>query len=416
MLATSRGPFKDQSVLPGLQIWEPGENGKIISKIKNSVRRSPVVFTNIPYNPYETLHNMLFSYMGVPNSNYMSSAIYEFSEDDWKFLELASREYARLNRMSEVLPIFHNMIMNPDVIVGNFCALSRNNDYFKNFCSSMNGILPENALRYRLAMYTSVGGAVFSIFSESSEKQLAKILCAILFSRPYRKDWISCPLQEMEDDAEYLSTLFKKHSKDFNYTIWDREISKGYTGNFCKLYRLILNWPVLRQMQRIRTDSESDYPEYAEPVAHICFDDTSCWFNENASTYEVSRNIAPLPAKAMALKVNPISGAVVPMYPALDECELTIVLVPESKAVWDAMLRIYNMPTHDRLYPESPTVQMLLSPQGSYFVREMAERFNLIYLGLQSLGKYVDEIAELEKNGENPDYQFHAFVYGDDYD
>lgn len=408
MLATLANPLAQSPSVFGLRDWVPDQVERTAAMVKSgAAKRKAVVYSNMVCNPFDAVHNIMFSYGEFRDSNYVNTAIYKFGEDDWNFLELASGELARLSRMSDVLPGFLGMIKNPTCILYNFN--SRNERFLESLRSWEDGQLPENVLRYRLAMYVAAGGKIFTIFSHNCDKPLARAICAILFSRPYRQDWLECDLHELEDDASYLGGLFRKHSGAFVLDAWTSEISHicFSIANF-NLYNLIMDCQVFRQLAR--KSGNSDAAAYVEPKARISFSGIPSWFAENLDIREASWDISPLPPTAMAIRVNPASGAVVPMYPALDECDIPIALVPESKSVWYAMIRIYHMSTHDELYPESPSAQIMLSPQDAHFPQEMAERYNLIYLGLQSLGGYVEEIRKLEENGENPDYQFHAFA------
>lgn len=418
MLATECEPLATSPEISGLKTWKPKQSEKIVPMrhtkkegYSQDLRKKAVVYSNLVHNPFEAAHDIMFSHGRMRDSEFMASAIYEFSESEWEFLEMASGELARLVRMAEILPDFFRMIKYPDRIAGNFFWPSC--DYPEELYSSLNSGLAENVLRYRLSMYVAIGGALFSIFTWNHSKPLARAICAVLFSRPYRQDWLDCPLREIEDDVEYLAGLFAKHSTDFNYDAWTRELNE--TGCLqmwgCKLYDLITNCQVLRQMSRARGDGDRG-SVYVEPKPRLAFAGMPLWFSDLADICESPRNVSPLPSTAMALVANRISGAVVPMYPALDECDLPVALVPESKTVWDAMIRIYGMARHDELYPEAPSIQLLMSPKNTHFSQEMAERYNLIYLGTQSLGKYVEGIGKLEESGANQDYQFHAFAVG----
>lgn len=410
MLATLSNPLMESPPIRGLRNWEPRRSEKNMPMRRTSHgtdKRKSVVYRNLVCNPYHDAHNIMFSYGRMSDSDFVNSAIYQFVESDWAFLELASGELARLARMSQVLPGFCDMIRRPANIIDNFCYQYRG--FPESLYSSVNRKLPENELRYRLALYAALGGELFNIFVHNYDKPLARAICAVLFSRPYRQDWLECKLQEIEDDTEYLASLFKKYTADFNLSAWQNNIMETCFGHSnLELHKLILNCQVLRQIARKRGNPDSS--AYVEPKPRLSFSGIPSWFLESADIYEAARDIAPLPPTSMALRVNPISNAIVPMYPALDECDLPIALVPESKAVWDAMIRIYKMARHDDLFPEAPSTQILLSPQNTHFSQEMSDRYNLIYLGLQSLGRYVADIGKLEENGENPDYQFHAFA------
>lgn len=414
MLATSCVAGSGLPEICGLNTWTQRGTKKAESMrstrkspVKNGVQRQMVLYENLVQNPFDTVHNIMFSHGSMRDAKYIASTIYEFSEDEWNFLEMAVGEMARLDRLSDILPGFYHMFRHPDGIMygfGRFC-----HNYPKELYNSIDGCLPDATLRYRLAMYVSIGGAIFNIFTRhASSSPLARVLCVFLFSRPYREDWLDCPLREIEDEVEFLASLLQKHEKDFDYDVWNRELRETcHPIMGCRLWDLITNCQVLRQMARKRGQDDI---VFEEPKLRLSFAGIPLWFADKADVCEAPRNVSPLPATSMALKLNPASNAVVPMYPALDECDLGVVLVPESQTVWDAMIRIYGIPKRDPLYPESATNQILLSPQGTHFAQEMSERYGLIYLGLQSLGQYVEEIGELEQEGSNSDYQFHAFV------
>lgn len=122
--------------------------------------------------------------------------------------------------------------------------------------------------------------------------------------------------------------------------------------------------------------------------------------------WSTDASVGPLPKAAHALEINRVSDAWAPMYLAFDEYDVPIALLPESQNTWEAMLRIYNMPKRDPLYPESTSVQTLLSPRSVHFSQEMMDCFNLIYLGVQSLGEYIENLPDADQ----PDYQFHVFA------
>lgn len=386
--------LEDDPGIERMRRSKPGKSG-----------RPRVIYSNMACPPdYWKIANGIFRDHGsVAGISLIQRAIHEFSEAEWEFLEKASGELARLQRYGDLLPCFVYMVERPGSIAHNF-ANGKYGNFPGVFYGSENRQAPEEELRYGLSVYIAAGGEIFNIFSRHYDSApLSRALCAVLFSRPYRKDWQTYPLSEIEDDAFYLKKLFMLNSEDFVLPDWNSDCAAlGYGEP--KFAYIIKH---CRELRYLASGVNGDLPESCPaPRNAIDLSGYPDWFVPKRIPCVAKADVGVLPDNAYALEINKVSGAHAPMYMAIDKYGMHIALFPESQDTWDAMLRIYGMPKRDALYPESATAQLLLSPRSVHFPQEMADAFGLVYLGVQSLGEYIENLPD----PDHPGCQFHAFA------
>lgn len=354
-----------------------------------------LVWENIPRNNWKIANQLLVGHMEHLN-NLPLSIVHKLNREEWAFLEEASSALALLARMCKVLPDLRNRVRNLYHIVDFFSYSFRSQMFY-----GRQKVIPDDQqTRYVLAYWIALGGALFNIRTKHClDAPVARAICAVLFSRPYRTDWATCPLEEMEADERYIRGLFVKHSGEFSEDNWNSEACIYIPGSsfLNPVFYLAANMGILKQFAVNSEDIPVRIPE-----ARISWD----WLPANLDVYHANQDLAQLPDACAALPVNTASNAYAPMYAAYDECGMPIILIPEKPQVWDAMLGLYGLPKRDPLYPESARIMEQLSPRSAHFAEEVADAHGMVYLGVQSLGVYLPELTD----SDNPDYQFHAFA------
>lgn len=356
-----------------------------------------VIWENIPFNDWRIAHMIMAGHKEHMTSLPISLAC-ALSPEEWEFLDKAASAMALLGRMSGILPDLVDLVRRPRMIM-EFLENSFHDQAL--YGDSQDNSLDTPQARYALAWWIAMAGAVFRIRTKyGTNYPVARAICAVLFSKPYRSDWATCELAEMEQHAEFIHGLFAKHAGDFIDYVWNSDVSytiPSVNGPCNPLFYLASNLGALKQLVRLR----ENIPLRAARN-RIGWD----WLPEHIEIFDARCELGVLPAKAAAIPINTASNAYAPMYAAYDDCDMPMVLIPENPQIWDAMLGLYGLPKRDQLYPESPRVMDQLSPRNTHFAVEMSEAHGMVYTGVKSLGEYLPELTD----ADNPDYQFHVFA------
>lgn len=356
-----------------------------------------IIWENIPFNDWHVANEIMTGHK-AHMSNLPVSLVSAMSSEEWAFLEKASSALALLARMSGILPDLTDFVRYPWRIA-EFLHYSFQDQVLRGGGAEMSYDTPQ--ARYALAWWISMAGAIFRIRTEyGSDCPVARAICAVLFSKPYRVDWATCKLSEMREHAAFIRSLYAKYSEDFVPHIWDKEAFitiYAEMGQCNLIFYLASNLGALKQLAKL-----SKNIPVMETRKRIGWD----WLPEHIEVFDARHDLGALPQKAAAMPINTASNAYAPMYAAYDECDMPMVLIPENPQIWDAMLGLYGLPRRDPLYPESSRVMDQLSPRNSHFAAEMCEAHGLVYTGIKSLGEYLPELTD----ADNPDYQFHVFA------
>lgn len=355
------------------------------------------IWENIPFNDWRVAHRIMTGHMDHISSLPISLAC-ALSPEEWEFLDKAASALALLGRMSGILPGLTSFVRKPGLIMESVAYSFQDT---VRYGDSQNKSLDTPQARYALAWWIAVYGAVFRIRTKyGSDCPVARAICAVLFSKPYRSDWATCDLAEMERHAGFIHGLFEKHARDFTDYVWNRDIFyrvPSVNGDVNPIFYLASNLGALKQLVR----PGENIPLRAARN-RIGWD----WLPEYIEIFDARCELGVLPAKAAAIPINTASNAYAPMYVAYDDCDMPMVLIPENPRIWDAMLGLYGLPKRDQLYPESPRVMDQLSPRSTHFAVEMSGAHGMVYTGVKSLGEYLPELTD----ADNPDYRFHVFA------
>lgn len=356
-----------------------------------------MVWENIPGNDWLTANSIMTFHSGHMDNLPLSLAN-DLSKAEWGFVERAASALALLGRMSSILPGLRELVRRPGTI-----AEFLHYPFSEQVCQKEDGgiIRDSPEARYALAWWIAMVGYVFHIRTKYAQHcPVARAICAVLFSKPYRADWADCQLTEMEEHAAYIHGLFEKHENDFVSDVWYNEANDaGWVKLSCcnPIYYLASNLRVIRQLVEV-----SHNMCVSESRNRIGWD----WVPDHIEIFAARRDLGALPDKAAAIPINPASRSYAPMYAAYDDCAMPIVLIPENPQIWDAMLGLYGLPKRDPLYPESARIMDQLSPRNAHFAAEMSEAHGMVYMGIKSLGEFMPDLPD----ADNPDYQFHAFA------
>ncbi len=365
------------------------------SRLKNG---ELVIWENISCNDWQVAHTIMTGHKDDMD-NLPMSLVRALSLEEWDFLEKASSALAFLGRMSVILPDITGFIERPWILDSSL-RYSFQEMVSKGEMRGKSYNTPQ--ARYALAWWVSITGAIFRIRTKFAEDcPVARVICALLFSKPYRVDWATCNLDEMLGHADFIHGLYKKYEGDIKSATWDKDVfttlSAGLQTLCNPIFYLAANLGALKQLARVEEDVS--LPETGKRIAWG-------WLPDHIEVFDAWHDLGALPQTAAAIRINTVSNAYIPMYAAYDECDMPMVLIPENPEIWDAMLGLYDIPRRDLLYPESSRVMDQLLPRNAHFAAEMSETHNLVYLGVRSLGEYLPELTD----ADNPDYQFHVFA------
>lgn len=356
-----------------------------------------MVWENIPGNDWRTADAIMTFHSGHMDNLPLSLAS-DLSKVEWNFVERAASALAQLGRMSDILPGLVELVRRP-VKITEFLQ----HPYNKRACYEDDPeiVRVSSKARYALAWWIAMAGYVFHIRTKyATHYPVARAVCAVLFSKPYRADWADCELAEMEEHAEYIHALFEKYENDFVSHVWHDEINRACPArlNFYNpVYYLASNFRMITQL--MGASQNMAVPESRNRIGWE-------WVPDSIDIYDACQNLGALPNRAGAIPINPASRSYAPMYAAYDDCDMPIVLIPENPKIWDAMLGLYGLPKRDPLYPESARIMDQLSPRNAHFTVEMSEAHGMVYMGIKSLGEFMQDLPD----ADNPDYQFHAFA------
>lgn len=166
---------------------------------------------------------------------------------------------------------------------------------------------------------------------------------------------------------------------------------------------ILCYWTLLSKVRELREREANPESEDALPkhVRRLCDP------GEGQVSYAAAKDVSPLPAAIVGRCFNKLSHAIVPLLCAEDECGMAMVLTPSTGRVRDMLLRLYGIPEHDALYPESSMVAGILVPEGTEFPLLMVDTRDYIYSGLVNLADFFPDDFAGDRGSQ--DYVFHAF-------
>lgn len=256
--------------------------------------------------------------------------------------------------------------------------------------------------RYRAALHISVDSLIHKCitdficggFYEHVSEMHHHIFHNALFARPAIPNWISCPISQLHEMRQNVSKRLHHDAKWINIpNISDAGGRNLFHPSFLEFIRNARNIRAsLKQIDGV----EPEIPERKFVLVSPYFTNTKF----------PPEKIAPLPEGVSAIALNQASNAFIPAIYAQDEMSMTLVFIPSTHNAWKGMHRIYQIPEHDELYPESFENRTLLNPQSDSFPEFFQDRFDAAYIGRINIGQWLKNTEGEECDS---DFMFHAF-------
>ena len=312
--------------------------------------------------------------------------------------------------------------------------------------------------RYVLARVVSLNGLVFKIAEllgfrcgefavhldnkdDTIQSVRACTTHALIFSAPYRKDWAECDAMEMvrdyENSVQYaamycdvLSSLlnrFRDPHRSMANSVRIRNVAplvnrdKGL--KFCgrdhkytsMLAVFIMRYWELRAMfeaDRRRLDAGPiSKPEGKRLVSLADMPANEIFPLRDIKLFQswyAGGKYDALPDPICSVCLNKISNAYVLFIPAKDELSMFMLLSPATTKVRDILMKLYGVPEHNALYPESDAIRSMLMPESEEFPFLLGDKFDLAYGGVTNISEFMGCKAEQTAQGSS-DYIFHVF-------
>ena len=299
-----------------------------------------------------------------------------------------------------------------------------------------------NGLVFKIAELLGFRGGEFSVNSDDKDDTIQSVRAcathALIFSAPYRNDWAECDAMEMvhdyENSAKYtgmyidvLSSLLCRFGDTSRNTsnsvricnvapLVNREVGLKFCGyNYgltSMLAVFVMRYWELRAMldsdrrrfeaRPVRKPECKKLISLTEMAADEIFPLRETKFYQS---WYAKGKYAALPDPICSLCLNGISNAHVLFIPARDELSMFMLLSPATSKVRDILVKLYGVPEHDALYPESDAVRTMLVPESEEFPFLLGNKFYLAYGGVTDISEFMGcKVAQ-----GSSDHIFHVF-------
>lgn len=321
----------------------------------------------------------------------------------WDYLIAAQNAWCRVQAVFDAL---HAVEVHNSMVRSLLYALNTNPQIFSDFSCLRVSEPPADTAVLRYVLSTATSSMIAQAYWMSYSERASQVLHthAALFALPAREDWASCNFTELAMDFFHaVETL----NRILGEVRWSTCTEPPRIFRHCVATSHIrIESPfsyLLRNLRFLRDSLKPKPVVVSEENKHGLRD---AEYRPDCEIFKAIKDVSPLPQSISGIELSHVSGAYLPAFYGKDQWGVTFCLVPESPKVCDQLRKLYGLPKHDALYPESRETQALLYPNSAGFGLVLAHRLNLVYAGMESLGEWVEL-----PGADTPEYKCHKFFF-----